>query len=185
VVVTSSLQEQIGLSAPLRQFGGTTALTLSPQTTISRQPQVQNDILDTQEFYNGFLAPLSMKTLDLYFSQGYPRAFLYHLLIGKIVIAQGSHVFVAANRVGDPGVGDDLPKGYGAFQRIVEALFDAGLVTEPIGETSVVGPPLTADDVKARLPAIIAADKDGLTLEPAAKRASTSCRRASCRQRQC
>lgn len=159
VTVTSTLQGQFGLSAPLREFGGTTALTATPQVTVSRQPQVQDDILDTQEFYNGFLKPIPMQTVDLYLNQGYPPAFFYHLLLRTITVSQGAHSFVASNAIGDP------QSDSGSFRQLVEAFLDARLVTEPITEKSNVGPPLKPQEVKERLREIVAADKEKLTLE--------------------
>ena len=160
----STLSGQVSLAAPLRQFNGN-ALVATPQITASHQPSVANDILDTQEFYLGFLAPMPEKTLDLYMNEAFPLALLYNLLIDKFTITQGDRSFVATNNLGDPGDGDrDIESRHGDFGKVVEALFDAGLVTESVSETKNFGPSLSKDQMAQNLKDIATITSSGYSL---------------------
>lgn len=160
----STLSGQVSLAAPLRQFNGN-GLVATPQITASHQPSVANDILDTQEFYLGFLAPMPEKTLDLYMNEAFPLALLYNLLIDKFTITQGDRSFVATNNLGDPGDGErGIESRHGDFGKVVEALFDAGLVTESVSEAKNFGPSLSKVQMAQNLKDIAAVTSSGYSL---------------------
>jgi hypothetical protein len=59
---------------------------LGGNVNFSGGPTFSVPVLDTQEFYQGFLNPVSGQLVDLYFHNGYPRDALFNLIISKIVI---------------------------------------------------------------------------------------------------
>lgn len=62
------------------------ANNLGGNVSFSGGPTFAVPVLDTQEFYQGFLNPVSGQLVDLYFHNGYPRDALFNLIISKIVI---------------------------------------------------------------------------------------------------
>src|ERR1700748_2482557 len=57
--------------------------TVGGTGTISGGPTFSVPVLDTQEFYQGFLTPISGQLLDLYIQYGYPRDGIFHVMIEK------------------------------------------------------------------------------------------------------
>jgi hypothetical protein len=62
------------------------ANNLGGNVSFSGGPTFAVPVLDTQEFYQGFLNPVSGQLVDLYFHNGYPRDALFNLIVSKIVI---------------------------------------------------------------------------------------------------
>jgi len=54
--------------------------------SISGGPTFTVPVLDTQEFYQGLLTPISGQLLDLYLQSGYPRDVLFNLVIQRIIL---------------------------------------------------------------------------------------------------
>jgi hypothetical protein len=59
-------------------IGGTASMSGGPTFSVP--------VLDTQEFYQGFLRPIPGQLLDLYIQYGYPRDVLFNVMIEKILI---------------------------------------------------------------------------------------------------
>jgi hypothetical protein len=62
------------------------ASTVGGTASVSGGPTFSVPVLDTQEFYQGFLNPISGQIFDLYLQFGYPRDVLFNLMIEKIII---------------------------------------------------------------------------------------------------
>ena len=62
------------------------AANVGGAASLSGGPTFSVPVLDTQEFYQGFLAPVSGQLLDLYIQYGYPRDVLFNVMIEKIIV---------------------------------------------------------------------------------------------------
>ena len=60
--------------------------TIGGSATLSGGPTFSVPVLDTQEFYQGFLNPIPGQLLDLYLQYGYPRDVLFNVAIERIII---------------------------------------------------------------------------------------------------
>jgi hypothetical protein len=149
----SSAGLTVNLTQPLKQYGGTTASTLAPSITTSGGPTITVGVLDTQEFYQGILKPLTIQELDYYLKRGLPKRAVYTLFVSKIEIrlkgpdgkpmmgadAKPLAPFEYLNSV------DDAQK-FNAFQRVLDALLADGLNTKPTKGADIEGPVLTPDE---------------------------------------
>ncbi len=68
--------------------------TLSPDVlglggTLSGGPTFIVPVLDTQEFYEGILNPISLQIFDYYLEQGCPVEVLFDLFVSKVVVTLG------------------------------------------------------------------------------------------------
>ena len=57
--------------------------SVSGTASMSGGPTFSVPVLDTQEFYQGFLTPVSGQLLDLYLQYGYPRDVLFNVMVEK------------------------------------------------------------------------------------------------------
>ena len=111
-------------------IGGTASMSGGPSFSVP--------VLDTQEFYRGFLNPISGQALDLYFQYGYPRDVLFNIMIQKIIIKRldgGCRVEVHTP-VCEMTIRNYAPEDVSLelFQGIMGYLIRLGLSTEPIIE---------------------------------------------------
>jgi hypothetical protein len=121
---------------------GTFGLTSS----FSGGPQFQVPVFDTQEFYQGILAPITLDVFDYYLQQGFPRELLYDLFVAKLVIARQD----GTEFTFDNSALNDFQRQQ--FHIILEYLLAAGLTTEHADTSSEVGPPIPEADLKAGNP---------------------------------
>lgn len=112
--------------------------------TISGGPTFIVPVLDTQEFYQGILAPISLQVFDYYLQQGLPPSVLFDLFVSKIVITQGSGVNCRETTFTN-SVNDDVE--FDQFQAILDMLLAAGLSTEHIESSTSFGPPIPEKDL--------------------------------------
>jgi len=96
-------------------------------------------VLDTQEFYQGLLAPVPLQVIDYYLQQGFPPQLLAALFVLKVEITRlddGScRRFTFVN-----SVRDDLQ--FGQFDIFSDYLIGAGLTAERINSSTPYGPPI-------------------------------------------
>jgi len=96
-------------------------------------------VLDTQEFYQGLLAPVPLQVIDYYLQQGFPPQLLAALFVLKVEITRlddGScRRFTFVN-----SVRDDLQ--FGQFDIFSDYLIGSGLTAERINSSTPYGPPI-------------------------------------------
>ena len=136
----------IALSQPLKEHGGTTASTLAPTITASGGPTITVAVLDTQEFYQAILKPLTTQELDLYLKRGLPQRAVYHLFVSRIAVSfkqPGDKDFgepeTFSNDVADA-------EAFDRFQKMLDVLINDGLGTKPTKGADVEGPIMTPDE---------------------------------------
>ncbi len=114
--------------------GGATA-------SMSGGPTFTVPVLDTQEFYQGILTPVSHQIIDYYVQQGYPQQLLMDLFIAKIeVISTDSPTcdrFTFHN-----AVRNELQ--IGQFKALADYLLGSGLSTERASDSVPYGPPISS-----------------------------------------
>jgi hypothetical protein len=116
------------------------ASTLGGTATMSGGPTFSVPVLDTQEFYQGFLNPISGQIFDLYLQFGYPRDVLFNLMIEKMIIKRldgecRAEVHTAECEV---TIRNYAPEDVSLrlFQAMMGYLIRLGLSTEPIIEVA-------------------------------------------------
>lgn len=107
--------------------------------TVSGGPTFIVPVLDTQEFYEGILAPISLQVFDYYLQQGLPAEVLFDLFVAKIVITQGRGSDCRETSFNN-SVNDDVE--FEQFQAVLDMLLAAGLSTEHIETSTSFGPPI-------------------------------------------
>jgi len=139
--------------------------------TISGGPTFIVPVLDTQEFYEGILNPISLQVFDYYLEQGFPPEMLFDLFVSKVVVTwtknnPGARVANCAHAAGSTSSGGitaisgnesciDITytnsvasdADFNQFQAIVDLLFAEGLTTEHVENTSRLGPPIATKDL--------------------------------------
>ena len=158
VAGTSGASSTFSLSLP---FGADAkrAYSASPGVGISAGETFTVNILDTQEFINGILAPIPIKTIDYYLQQQFPKAILLYLLIEKINIIDDKGNLIET--VDNYPAGDNFPR----FKNLIKELRDEGLTTESIISYEDIGPPLAAVDLK-NPESMLKIDAAGFVLKP-------------------
>ena len=86
---TASISGNGTLSLPFGPAGHRPPKSLSPDIaglsgTVSGGPSFIVPVLDTQEFYEGILNPISLQIFDYYLEQGFPAEVLFDLFVSKI-----------------------------------------------------------------------------------------------------
>jgi hypothetical protein len=96
-------------------------------------------VLDTQEFYQGILTPLTLQVVDYYIQQGFPPQLLFDLFVLKVEVTRiddGScRKFTFTN-----SVRDDLQ--FGQFQAFSDYMIGSGLTAERVNSVTSYGPPI-------------------------------------------
>lgn len=100
-------------------------------------------VLDSAEFLQGLLTPVSVLTFNHYTRQGIPEELLLHLLVEKITITKDG-------RSTETYHNDPLGRDYKQFLVALASLMQYGLTTE-VGSSSseAIGPLLTDEDLKS------------------------------------
>jgi hypothetical protein len=114
--------------------------TLSGTASMSGGPTFSVPVLDTQEFYQGFLNPISGQIFDLYLQFGYPRDVLFNLMIEKMIIKRldGECRVEVHTPECEVTIRNYAPEdvSLGLFQSMIGYLIRLGLSTEPIIEVA-------------------------------------------------
>ena len=141
---SASIQGNGSLSFPFGPPGHRPPKSLSPDVLglggqISGGPSFIVPVLDTQEFYEGILSPISLQIFDYYLAQGFPPEVLFDLFVSKVLITQRTSSGCSEATFYN-SVADDVE--FDQFQAIVDLLFAAGLSTEHVEATSRFGAPI-------------------------------------------
>ena len=100
-------------------------------------------VLDSAEFLQGLLTPISVLTFNHYVRQGIPIELLLHLLTEKITITTPGRPTVTY-------INDPLSRDYKEFRLLIAALLKLRLTTEVANSSSeAIGPLLTDADLKS------------------------------------
>ena len=114
--------------------------TGSGTASMSGGPTFTVPVLDTQEFYQGILTPITHQIFDYYVKQGYPPQILFDLFVASVdIIATDSprcERFTFRNDVRDE-------VNFGQFQALADYLLSSGFTTERITETRSYGPAIS------------------------------------------
>lgn len=174
---TASLSAGSTLSAPFGEATHRPKSAASPDVfglsgSVSGGPSFIVPVLDTQEFYEGILNPISLQIFDYYLEQGFPPEVLFDLFVSKVVVtwtpnstaphgARDANCAQTTSDSNNGGVGiasSTAPKciditylnsvgndaDFDQFQAIVDLLFAEGLSTEHVETTRRFGPPIPA-----------------------------------------
>jgi hypothetical protein len=82
---TSTLTAPFG-EAMHRPKGAVSPDVFGLSGTVSGGPSFIVPVLDTQEFYEGILNPISLQVFDYYLEQGFPPEVLFDLFVSKVVL---------------------------------------------------------------------------------------------------
>jgi hypothetical protein len=147
---TASASASAGLtSIPIGPHSGTTYKTGMATGTFSGGPTFTIPVLDTQEFYQGVMSPVTSNLFDFYIHEEFTREEIYSLFIETIAISKASSdckdrkshtlecelVFVNS---------PDQEIDFYLFQTLIDYLINLGLTTEPV--TSAKGGQKSAGD---------------------------------------
>lgn len=116
--------------------------TAAPTATLSGNQSFTIDNLNTQEFYEGILSPISMSSIDYYMQAEYPKALLLTLFVQRIELKPDQ-------AAGPPIIYDNSYFGdhYNQFEGILQAAIGLGLTTETIDVMQPIGPPMLASQL--------------------------------------
>jgi hypothetical protein len=140
--VQKPLISLFGLGPPSSStlLASTVASTLSGTASMSGGPTFSVPVLDTQEFYQGFLNPISGQLFDLYLQFGYPRDVLFNLMIEKMIIKRldGECRIEVHTPECEVTIRNYAPEDVSLklFQGMIGYLIRLGLSTEPIIEVA-------------------------------------------------
>lgn len=109
---------------------------------VSGGPTFAVAVLDTQDFFEGILAPVPLQTVDFYLKEGYPRTLVFDLFVGEVIFTQQTHRLELRNAV-------DSDRGALRFQLVASYLLNLGLTTEPQAKPTSYGPLLTGEEASA------------------------------------
>jgi hypothetical protein len=116
--------------------------SFSPGATLSGGPNFTVAVLNTKEFYQGILTPIPMQLVALFFYEGFPKSVL--LTLAALRFEYGPKCGSMTEVYNDVS----STEKYKDFKKFTESLIDAGLGTEKITDTIVLGPPLIDADVR-------------------------------------
>ena len=143
---TKTLQYPFASIPATTVISRTTASTGSGTASMSGGPTFTVPVLDTQEFYQGILSPVSHQIVDYYVQQGFPPQVLFALFVASVDIIEtgggGCDRFTFRN-----DVRNDLR--FGQFQALADYLLSSGFTTERVTDTIQYGPTIAAS--RARL----------------------------------
>ena len=150
----ASLRVPFGVDAPSR-------FVFEPNLSAEVGPAFELSPLNSQEFYRGLLAPVGTAALAPYLRRWRSDAVILAVVIGEIRLRTSSGEEVYTNNPEDPAA-------FTAFQRALSDLVDQGLTTELVDLVRDVGPPFGGPAPPVPQD-ILAAEKQGLVLEPVAR----------------
>lgn len=142
--------------------GGDEAYAVSPNASVASNPTFDIAVLDSEGFVRGITQQVSMETIHHYWSQGWPKEMLLHLLIRRI-----EH-----RPAGSPNaeVYRNYPttrESFDGFQDQIRKLLGQGLRmkrTESQGDLLATFPLLNSGGISG----VVSADKEGLIVKPVA-----------------
>lgn len=161
-LITSSVKAEADLagSVPLGSYGGgrmpaPVHYSLAPTLSYNWNPNFNINVLDTQDFMTGFMAPVTGDVLAFYWIQGYPREVLLNLMVRRATMRKISvncpsnssnetTVPAAVEEYGLENYPDADDKNFSAvadFNRWITAFIDTDPQTST-GDPSAVGPVL-------------------------------------------
>lgn len=144
LAATSSVPTRGGFLTPLpQQFLG-----LNPTLSSQGANQFNLNNLNTQEFYNGLLAPVTVPQLAAFLRTGYDPVVLLAIAVDEVEIQSGRQRVLLKNDVSDPDQ-------HAGFIFAMDQLVSRGLSAEDSGPDTKVGPPLSADEAKGLLGSIL------------------------------
>jgi len=85
---TASASSTTSLTAPVGPHSNLTPKTAVFSGTVSGGPTFTVPVLDTQEFYQGVMSPVSSQLIDFYIHEEFPREEIFTLFIEKIVMTR-------------------------------------------------------------------------------------------------
>ncbi len=146
----------------------TVTSTGSGTASMSGGPTFTVPVLDTQEFYQGILAPVSHQIIDYYVQQGFPPEVLFDLFVSRVDLVvtdgPGCDRFTFRN-----DVRNDVR--FGQFQALADYLLSSGFTTERVADSIAYGPaittrraPLNASDTAKMVEAYSKASSAGLDI---------------------
>lgn len=113
--------------------------------TASGGPTFTVPVLDTQEFYQGELKPLTGQEYRFFLDEGITPPLLFYLFVDSIdLTVAGSNppqIFTFRNTVSDD-------YDYDQFAAVADYLLSLGLTVEPVRRAQPVGPPISAAQLK-------------------------------------
>src|SRR5215813_615450 len=137
-IVRASLRRPMQFTS-LQSITGSANATASGNASMGGSATFTVPVLDTQEFYQGLLAPVPLQVIDYYLQQGFPPQLLAALFVLKVEITRlddGScRRFTFVN-----SVRDDLQ--FGQFDIFSDYLIGSGLTAERINSSTPYGPPI-------------------------------------------
>ncbi len=126
-------------SAISRSVSGTGSGT----ATMSGGPTFTVPVLDTQEFYNGILTPLTPTEIDYYVQQGFPQELLFDLFVSNVelIVTDGGSCdrFTFRNDVRNT-------MRFGQFQALADYLLSSGFTTERVADSIPYGPAIKVSE---------------------------------------
>ncbi len=140
--ITSTVQGTSVSGAPTNT---TVVNTLAPSVNLQVVSGFNFDVvvLDSAEFLQGLLTPISVLTFNHYVRQGIPEELLLHLLTEKITITMPGKPSVTY-------VNDPLSRDFKEFRLLIAALLKLRITTEVANSSSeAIGPLLTDADLKS------------------------------------
>jgi hypothetical protein len=172
VTGTQSMSGSGTLSTPFGEAQHRPKTVSGPDTfaltgTVSSSPTFTVPVLDTQEFYQGEMTPLTGQEVNFFIEEGYTPAQLFYLFVNNVelstIVPEGSTApvqhFTFANYVGD-----DFD--FNQFSAVADYLMELGLTLEPTRRVQAIGPELKGEQA-SNLRDIAAAEQAGLSLTPA------------------
>lgn len=143
--------------------------TGSGTASMSGGPTFTVPVLDTQEFYQGILTPVSHQIIDYYVQQGFPPQVLFALFVASVEIIEtegtGCDRFTLRN-----DVRNELR--FSQFEALADYLLSSGFTTERVTDTIQYGPTIAsararnASDTAQMLDAYSKASAAGLDIRP-------------------
>lgn len=130
---TASVSNTAGVSIPFGA-GGASYKSGTFGGSISGGPTFTVPVLDTQEFYQGVMSPVTLPLFDFFIQEGYPSEELFTLLVEKIVIHRDA--CAASDHTSNCEIvfwnypGNELQ--FDLTQSFIEYLLNLGLTTEPL-----------------------------------------------------
>jgi len=138
-------QSITGTSASGAPVSTTVTNALAPSVSLQVSSGFNFDVvvLDSAEFLQGLLTPISVLTFNHYARQGIPKELLLHLLVEKITIAKAGQPTVSYHN-------DPVGRDYKDFRIALGYLLQYGITTEVGSSASeAIGPLLTDADLKS------------------------------------
>jgi len=135
--------------------------------SVSGGPTFTVPVLDTQEFYQGILKPLTGQEYQFFLDQGYTSAMLLYLFVDRIELTVAGQRGAGEEKYSYINyTGDDFD--FDRFAAVADYLLGFGLTVEQVKLQREVGPPLTAAGI-GTLRDIAAAANAGLQVLPVAQ----------------